>query len=230
MLLLHGFTSTAASWERLGWVDLLTANGFCALTLDFRSHGRSDRVYESSACTTERLARDVLALLDHLELARALLFGFSMGGGVALQLAMEEPERVARLVVGGVGDSALNELHDPREVDELIAAFSAPAAGAGPETNAARMRRNAEAAGQDLQALLPFLHQGGWPGGLARVEPVRAPVLLILAEGDEYMPRAEALVERLAPTRTLVVQARGHHDVLSDETVKREVVAFLSSP
>ena len=227
VVLLHGFTSTCESWERLGWLDLLAGSGFEALALDFRSHGRSDRVYESSACTTERLAADVVALLDHLGLERASLFGFSMGGGVALRLAMHEPERVVSLVVGGVGDSALNELHDPGAISELVAAFSSPPEDVPEGTNAARIRRNAELAGNDLRALLPFLQHGGWPGGLDRVSPVPAPVLLLRAEADEYMAPADGLVRWLSPTRTLVAGGRGHHDVLSDPAVKGEVVAFL---
>jgi pimeloyl-ACP methyl ester carboxylesterase len=227
VVLLHGFTSSAASWERLSWIDLLARSSCEAVALDFRSHGRSDRVYESSACTTSRLASDVLALLDHLELERASLFGFSMGGGVAVRLALDQPGRVAKLVLGGMGDSALNELHDPREIGELVSAFSSPTESTS--ANAARIRRNAEAAGNDLRALLPFLRQGGWPGGLAHVTPLDVPSLLVIAEADEYMGPTGALVDRLAPTRTLVVEGRGHHDVLADETVKSAVVAFLEA-
>ena len=97
--------------------------GFRAAALDFRSHGRSDRVYEPEQCTAAVLAADVAALLDHLTVDRADIVGFSMGGGVALQAAMDYPERTRRLVVGGVGAAALNRLHDPNEIAALIAAF-----------------------------------------------------------------------------------------------------------
>jgi pimeloyl-ACP methyl ester carboxylesterase len=82
--LLHGFTTThVGNWERSGWIDLLAGSGFRVVALDFRSHGRSNRVHEPSACSTDRLAADVIALLDHLSIPRADLFGFSMGAGVA---------------------------------------------------------------------------------------------------------------------------------------------------
>jgi pimeloyl-ACP methyl ester carboxylesterase len=109
VVLLHGFTSRGTSWTRLGWLDPLAESGFQAIAPDARSHGRSGRIYEPALCSTEKLAADVLALLDHLGVRSAALFGFSMGGGTALRAAMDKPERVKAVVVGGVGDSALNQ-------------------------------------------------------------------------------------------------------------------------
>src|SRR5919201_5079020 len=125
VVLLHGFTSRGSSWERHGWVDLLVQAGLRPIAPDARSHGRSDRVFDPAACTTEVLAADVVALLDELEIPRAAVVGFSMGGGVALRLAMDWPARVTRLAVAGVGDHAINDLHDPAEIDELAKAFAA---------------------------------------------------------------------------------------------------------
>lgn len=150
--------------------------------------------------------------------------GFSMGGGIALQLAMEHPERVARLVVAGVGDPALDELADQvtlAEIRRALADPSAPAAGV-----AATIRRNASLGGRDPRVLLPFLSGRGWRGGLDQLHPLAVPTLLVLASRDEYMQPAEAIVERLRPTRVLNVDA-GHHDVLLQPAVQREAVLFL---
>jgi pimeloyl-ACP methyl ester carboxylesterase len=163
VVLLHGFTSRSSSWEAHGWVDLLVGSRCRTVTLDVRSHGESDRVFEPVRCSTAVLARDVFALLDHLEIEEAALIGFSMGGGIALRVAMDAPSRVSRLLVAGVGDAALNALHAPLEIASLADAFS----GMDADGDAARIRRNAEVAGNDLRALLPFLQNGGWPGGLS---------------------------------------------------------------
>jgi pimeloyl-ACP methyl ester carboxylesterase len=222
VVLLHGFTtSLVGNWQRRGWLDLLADQGFCVIALDFPSHGRSDRAYEAARCSTESLAADVVALLDRCEIPVASLIGFSMGGGVALRLALDHPTRVAKLVVGGIGDSALNELHDPKEIEELIAAFEADA-GAHP------LRRNAELAGNDPAALLPYLRHGGWPGGLAETGPIEAPVMVLVAEHDEYMRGTQALLTWLGHATVLGVEGRGHHDVLDDEGVKEHVLAFLA--
>jgi pimeloyl-ACP methyl ester carboxylesterase len=226
--LLHGFTSSyAGTWQRRGWLDLFTTAGFRSAALDFRSHGRSDRVYEPEQCTAAVLAADVAALLDHLTVERADIVGFSMGGGVALQAAMDYPERTRRLVVGGVGDAALNRLHDPNEIAALIAAFEADSIADVESANAQRIRRNAERAGNELKALVPFLHTGGWPGGIAEERPVTAPVLLLVAEHDQYMADVDALL-RWLPHAELVRVRRDHHTLLDDESVQARVGAFLT--
>lgn len=223
-MLLHGFsTSAAASWARGGWIDLLAGEGFRVLAPDCRSHGSSDRIHDASECSTPTLAADVAALLDHLELSRASLFGFSMGGGVALQFAADFRDRVDRVVVGGVGDAAINALHDPAEVAAIASAFED---GGG----STRIRRVAEAAGNDLHALVPFLRGGGWPGGLAELCPPAAPLLLIVAEHDQYMRATGELRRRLPQAEVLDVSGRDHHDVLDDDAVRSRVLAFLRSP
>lgn len=229
MVLLHGFTSTGSTWERHGWVDLLVDAGLRVIAPDIRGHGRSDRVFDSASCTTEVLAADVVALLDELEIEQASLFGFSMGGGIALQVAMDSPARVTRLAVAGVGDAAIDDLHDPAQIAKLADVFAADPGDVSVGTNAARIRQNAELAGNDPRALLPFLEQGGWPGGLRELAPVRVPTLVVAAEGDEYMAEANALLAWLAPTKVVRLPGKGHYEVLQDATVKREVTAFLAA-
>ena len=230
VVLLHGFTSSQyGSWARRGWIDLLVDAGFCVAGLDFRSHGRSDRVYEPARCTAGVLAADVAALIDHLGAERADVVGFSMGGGVALQTAIDYPERVRRVVIGGVGDAALNRLHDPQAIAELDAAFEAESAAEVASPNAQRIRRNAELAGNELQALVPFLQSGGWPGGIAEERPVTAPLLVIVAEQDQYMSGVDALL-RWLPHADVMRVARDHHTVLYTEVVQERVVTFLRKP
>lgn len=74
---------------------------------DARGHGGS-----SDADGPYRLTDDVIALLDALEIDRAVLVGVSMGGGTAVDTALEHPARVAGLVVSGTGTSEA-EFTDP---------------------------------------------------------------------------------------------------------------------
>ena len=90
---LHGAYGSAADWA--GLVPTLTQT-HQVIALDFQAHGRtSDR---DTPITYEGLADDVAALLDHLKIESATVFGYSMGGGVALQVAVRHPEKVDRLV------------------------------------------------------------------------------------------------------------------------------------
>ena len=62
------------------------------------------------------LAGDVAALLDHLGIDRADVLGFSLGGGVAMQLTLDHPDRVGRVIVASVshaGDGLHEEITDP---------------------------------------------------------------------------------------------------------------------
>jgi pimeloyl-ACP methyl ester carboxylesterase len=228
IVLLHGFTSSHASnWGRRGWIDLLADSGFLVVGVDFPSHGESERVYEASRVTTGKLAADVVALLDHLGLDRADLFGFSMGGGVALRLAMDHADRVGRVVVSGVGDAALNRLHNSRQIADIRAAFESDSADEIASPTARAIRRSAEAGGNDLKALIPFLRNGGWPGGLDGGRPVAAPVLLIVADHDQFMREVRELERTLAHARVLRITGCDHFTVLNEDRVRAAMLDFL---
>lgn len=67
------------------------------IAVELQGHGRTAGV--PRPLSYEAMADDVAALIAHLELGRADVFGFSMGGGVALQLGIRHPERINRLIV-----------------------------------------------------------------------------------------------------------------------------------
>jgi pimeloyl-ACP methyl ester carboxylesterase len=75
------------------------AQGIRFLCLDARAHGLTQPLGDSSALTFDVFGDDLVALLDHLGLARAVIGGISMGAGVALNVAVRYPKRVAGLVL-----------------------------------------------------------------------------------------------------------------------------------
>jgi pimeloyl-ACP methyl ester carboxylesterase len=68
-----------------------------------RGHGASGGPPEPAAYGKRAMAREVLALLDHLGVERVDVLGYSMGSGVVAQLAALAPVRVASIVFGGIG-------------------------------------------------------------------------------------------------------------------------------
>ena len=108
LLLLHGFTGSAATWcalaERLAPLRRTIA-------VDLIGHGESDALADSARYTAEHCVADLLALLDSLGVDRFELLGYSLGGRIALQLAAAAPERVARLVL----ESSTAGIADPAE-------------------------------------------------------------------------------------------------------------------
>jgi len=103
--MLHGITvSFAGTFGASGWVPRLVAAGCQVIGMDFRGHGQSDKPREISAYGTTNLADDVVALLDHLGIERASLFGYSLGSIVALRLLHQLPHRTGPSVLMATGD------------------------------------------------------------------------------------------------------------------------------
>lgn len=93
LVFIHGWTANRHRWDH-------QLAHFAAerrvVRLDLRGHGESTG---AGARTVDELARDVIALLDHLDVDRFVPVGHSMGGMIAQTLALAHPERVERMVL-----------------------------------------------------------------------------------------------------------------------------------
>jgi 2-succinyl-6-hydroxy-2,4-cyclohexadiene-1-carboxylate synthase len=107
LLVLHGFTGSVRSWEdirpRLARIAQVIA-------IDLIGHGESASPPSSSRYTLEWCARDLLRLLDQLQLPQVDLLGYSMGGRVALHFALAARTRIRHLILEsaspGIEDAA----------------------------------------------------------------------------------------------------------------------------
>ena len=103
IILVHGFSSTKeVNWVNTGWVEALIADGRRVIALDNRGHGLSTKLYDIEAYHLGFMADDVRTLMDHVNVPRADVMGYSMGGRIATNLAMRHPARVRSLMIGGV--------------------------------------------------------------------------------------------------------------------------------
>lgn len=94
LLLIMGITAPCAVWEK--HVSYWERNYRCIL-FDNRGVGASDK--PAGAYTTAEMADDSVALLDALNITEAAVVGVSMGGAIALQLAIRHPDRVQAMVL-----------------------------------------------------------------------------------------------------------------------------------
>ena len=94
LILLHGGVGAI---EMFGEVLPLLAEGRQVIAADLQAHGRTADIDHS--LSYEAMADDVAALIEHLDLEKADIMGYSLGGGVALQTAIRHPEVVRKLVV-----------------------------------------------------------------------------------------------------------------------------------
>ncbi|MGW0841380.1 alpha/beta fold hydrolase [Streptomyces sp. NPDC002787] len=120
LVLLHGGLTDHRMWRDL--VPALAA-GHRVIAPDARGHGSS-----ANASKPFRFTDDLAALLRHLDTGPAVLIGTSMGGGIAVDTALEHPELVRALVVSGVGTSE-PEYTDPWTKDSTARYYGALMSG-----------------------------------------------------------------------------------------------------
>jgi pimeloyl-ACP methyl ester carboxylesterase len=98
LVLLHGFTGSSADFQHLFDLDAL-AQQFRLVLVDLRGHGASS--FGAEPFSHRQCARDVRALLDHLEISRCKAVGVSFGGNTLLHLATSDPGRIEAMVLSG---------------------------------------------------------------------------------------------------------------------------------
>jgi pimeloyl-ACP methyl ester carboxylesterase len=117
VLMVHGFPGSSLSWRHQ--LPVLAAAGCRAVAVDTRGYGRSDR--PESGYDAETVERDLLGLLDALEIDQAVVVGQDFGSRYAWNLARHHPDRV-RGVVGTVPFSDLPQDQPPTQLWRSLAA------------------------------------------------------------------------------------------------------------
>jgi pimeloyl-ACP methyl ester carboxylesterase len=97
IVLVHGLLMNRRMFERLG--PALAQRGNRVVCVDLLGHGRSDQPDDLRLYSMPQFADQVVALLDHLGLERAVVGGTSLGANVALELAVRHPRRVEGLFI-----------------------------------------------------------------------------------------------------------------------------------
>lgn len=95
LVLLHGsFMTISNNWT--GWIGQLSKTRK-VIAVEMQGHGRTADINRDFSF--ENLADDIAALLDHLKIRQVDLLGYSMGGSVAMQVAIRHPEKVRKAVI-----------------------------------------------------------------------------------------------------------------------------------
>lgn len=227
LLLLHGFTGSAATWTP----HLGAFAGFTTVAVDLLGHGTSDCPPDPRRYRTERCVEDMKALLDKLSIRQAAVLGYSMGGRVALHLALQAPARLWALVL----ESASPGIEDAEEREERVRADAALADAIERDGVAAFVDRWQALPLFATQARLPDaarkelrrqrLHNeprglanslrgmgaGSQAPVLARLGEIRVPVLLLAGAADEkYCALAQRMAAVLPCARQEIVSEAGH--------------------
>jgi 2-succinyl-6-hydroxy-2,4-cyclohexadiene-1-carboxylate synthase len=233
VVLLHGFSGTRRAWD--GVSSQLERERYSALALDLPGHGEA--AGGERPITFSRCVADVLAAAP----ARFALCGYSLGGRVALHVALEAPQRVRRLVListtAGIDDGAeraARRASDERlaaelermPIEDFIARWRSQPLFAGEPPEVARLagedhRRNRPAA---LADALRGIGTGEMTPLWARLGEIGMPVLVLVGERDaKFTALGERMVQGL-PDAELIVVPGGHNLPLENPAAVAEAL------
>ncbi len=234
VVLLHGFALSAeVNWGLTGLLDSLPQE-YRMLALDQRGHGRSDKPHDREEYGLEFI-EDVLRLLDALEIEKAHVVGYSMGGTLALRLAADNPDRVRSVVAGGAGWVPPGTPLPPGLADwpakiELVAEEGGSLTDAlwqsgwpdpAPEMRAFMDSNDARA----LAAVLTAMPESDLTA--AAVRTIDVPILAVIGEADFARPAVAALVDVKPDVEVSVLAGKNHATALFDAELGQVVLEFL---
>lgn len=100
LVLIPGTLGSASQWSECGYAEELSRR-WHVVAVDPLGHGLSDKPHEPGCYLADDVTADLVAVLDAVGVARAVVWGYSRGGWLGCCLAAADPDRVERLVVGG---------------------------------------------------------------------------------------------------------------------------------
>lgn len=221
LLLIQGLGFSGAMWYRI--IPALEAR-HRVIRYDARGIGRSDTPEEQWDIAT--MAADAMAVLDAAGEATAHVFGISLGGIVAQEVALTYPDRVRSLILCSTHPAGTEALWPDEEVMAMLrnrttlpreeAIRASIPVGYADTTNKDWIEEDVR-----LRLEIPTLEQGymgqlmaglGYPGTVPRLPQVKVPALVIHGDLDKMVPvqNADILANALPDARTVIVKGAGH--------------------
>jgi 3-oxoadipate enol-lactonase len=237
----HGYT-----FNRSMWTEQVSAlsNRYRVITPDLRGLGESDAT--PGAATMNRMAQDTAALLDRLEISRAVVGGLSMGGYVALAFYKQFPSRVRALVLADTRPQADTEDGKQTRFQQADKALADGMAGIAdsmlpklltPET----VSKHPEIVKRVRDMMLKTKPDGAASAllGMAEREDqtpllsrITCPTLILVGREDPITPvqDSEKMHREIAGSRLVVIENASHVSNLErTEQFNDELVRFLNS-
>jgi pimeloyl-ACP methyl ester carboxylesterase len=226
LVLIHGFTG-----HRDDFIGVLPelARQRRVIAPDLRGHGDFDLASASYDWTFDQLVKDLVALLDHLEIERCDLFGHSMGGMLTLRFALAHPERIRSLLFmctapelpATLGRRAFEigaDIADARGMDGLQELMEK----AGREDCSDTIERWSERYWPHHRRRLRSMTPDSFRGiGTAffesqslvdRLAEIKAPTLVMVGEADvDFLPGADLFEKNLPNVKRLTLADAEHH-------------------
>jgi 2-succinyl-6-hydroxy-2,4-cyclohexadiene-1-carboxylate synthase len=229
LVMLHGFTGSAAGWGE--HLDRLAACGLRVIALDLPGHGRSDAPADPARYGFECCRQDILAVLQQAGVRKgeAILLGYSLGGRLALYTALSDFFRALILESASPGLADAAEREQRRNSDEALAAsierdgvqafvdrweklpLFASQQSLPAQVRAALRSQRLQNRAEGLANSLRGAGTGVQPPLHAHLPTLNMPVLLIAGELDtKFTAIARSMAQALPQVRLCIIAGAGH--------------------
>ena len=227
ILLIHGFASSHhVNWVAPGWVKTLSEAGYRVIAFDHRGHGKSSKSYDPDDYTPDAMADDASALLDHLSIDRAHVFGYSIGARVSTFLALRQPEKVATLILGGLGYGMVDGVGD---WDPIVEALMADDATTIDHPRGKMFRAFADQTKSDRKALAACIAKSRELLSEDELARIKQPTLVGVGTRDDIAGSAQKLADLMPDAEAFDIEGRDHMLAVGDRTFKAKVLEFLKA-
>lgn len=237
VVLLHGLGVTShLQWRAGGQIAALSKH-YRVIALDARGHGRSDRPHDPKQYGNE-MSKDLARLLDHLNIAKAHVVGYSMGGFIALNFAVTHPDRVLSAAVCAAGwvqptpdnlafSEGVAQDFERGKLDVVLKRL-----GGYPEFNFAE-RLGVWAALTLSGSSRPFAAASRGSHDLDvsenQLRDSQVPMLTLIGEKDGLVPEAQALHDRMTKHQLILLPGMTHANAGGSAAFLEHLEAFLQS-
>jgi pimeloyl-ACP methyl ester carboxylesterase len=239
VLLIHGFTVNIEAQ----WAPVLKAlvKDYKVIAMDCRGHGASEKPHDPARYGLE-MTRDAVRLLDHLKIDKAHVVGYSMGAGIALQVAARYPERVRTATLGGAGlpvpgrGRMMAELADSLEQGKglrpLILMLT-PKDRSRPTDEQIKAIDERILARNDPKALAAVIRGGMTDKNMAlseeQINGIKVPMLALIGADDPLRPGVDALKKQLPDVKVVVIDKADHITAFAREEFVNGLKEFLDA-
>jgi len=227
LILLHGFTGRAGGWGRV--MDQFS-RAYRAIAIDLPGHGDTDSPADVDRYRMERVAGDLIRLLEHLGINAAHWLGYSMGGRLALYITINYPERVRSAILvsasPGLADPAARQARrrDDGALADRIESLGVPAfvdeweqqpvlangrlpESARQELRQQRLQNHAHGLANSLRGMGTGVQPSLWH----RLSEIKRPVLLLVGDQDEKFAAMNRQMAAAIPQAELrLISEAGH--------------------
>jgi pimeloyl-ACP methyl ester carboxylesterase len=232
VVLVHGFgSSRVQNWRSTGWYGSLNEAGYSVLAIDCRGHGESDKPHDPLLYHHDRMAEDVINVMDCAGIASAPYIGYSMGGLIGLRFTALFADRLPRLVLGGVGEHYLTgpRVSDPEQRSMIADAILTEDRDSITNPRARMFREFADQPGKDRLALAACMRAMSPPLPRATLQRFGLPILVVVGDQDTVAGASGPLAAIFPHGSAAIVPGRDHMSAVGARPTRQAAIDFLKS-